>query len=231
MSRKKEGDELAGSRWRVLRATNVPQRFLALVLLLFLAKGIVTALVFPPYSGHDEVMHYAYLKVLVEGRVPLIPDLQAWRDERAQSGVVQPTFDHAPADLYKYASNHDGAAYPTDYVTPDWFGGEPYVVWAIHFGGANFYPSGWIYTGNHPPLFYLSMAPVYWLVKGLDLDTQIYFFRVATIPFGLLTVLFAYLTVRTIFPRDRFLAMTVPAFVAFQPQIAYESAMLNNDIL
>ncbi len=48
---------------------------------------------------------------------------------------------------------------------------------------------------------------------------------------GMLTVVFAYLTVRTIFPRDRFLAMTVPAFVAFQPQISYEASMLNNDIL
>src|SRR5690606_23159952 len=41
----------------------------------------------------------------------------------------------------------------------------------------------------------------------------------------------AHLTVRTLFPRDKFLAMTVPAFVAFQPQISYESTMLNNDIL
>jgi len=43
-------------------------------------------------------------------------------------------------------------------------------------------------------------------------------------------VLFAFLTTRTLFPRDRFLVMTVPAFVAFQPQISYEAAMLNNDI-
>src|SRR5699024_9371420 len=53
----------------------------------------------------------------------------------------------------------------------------------------------------------------------------------ATIPLGMLTVVLAYLTVRAIFPRDKFLAMTVPAFVAFQPQISYEAAMLNNDIL
>ena len=56
-------------------------------------------------------------------------------------------------------------------------------------------------------------------------------FRLAAIPFGMATIVFAYLTVRTLFPRDKFLAMTVPAFVAFQPQIAYESVMLNNDIL
>jgi 4-amino-4-deoxy-L-arabinose transferase-like glycosyltransferase len=123
-----------------------------------------------------------------------------------------------------------GADYPTDYVTADWFGGESRPVWAITIGG-QYYPSGWIYTGNHPPLFYLLLTPVYWLVDGFELDQQIYFFRMAAIPFGMLTVVFAYLTVRAIFPRDRFLAMTVPAFVAFQPQIAYEASMLNNDIL
>jgi 4-amino-4-deoxy-L-arabinose transferase-like glycosyltransferase len=35
---------------------------------------------------------------------------------------------------------------------------------------------------------------------------------------------------RALFPGDAFLAVTVPAFVAFQPQISYEAAMVNNDI-
>jgi 4-amino-4-deoxy-L-arabinose transferase-like glycosyltransferase len=54
---------------------------------------------------------------------------------------------------------------------------------------------------------------------------------VAAIPFGLATVLLAYLLARTLFPGDTFLAITVPSFVAFQPQVSYEAAMLNNDIL
>ena len=90
---------------------------------------------------------------------------------------------------------------------------------------------GWVYTANHPPLYFLVMTPIYWLTDGLSIEGQLYALRLAAIPFGLLTVLFAFLTVRTLFPRDRFLAVTVPAFVAFQPQIAYEAAMLNNDIL
>ena len=43
-------------------------------------------------------------------------------------------------------------------------------------------------------------------------------------------VLLAFLTVQSIFPGDRFLAITVPTFVAFQPQVSYEAAMVNNDI-
>ena len=207
-----------------------PVGFLCLLLVIFLFKGILITLIFPPYSGHDEVTHYAYLKILAEeGRVPIIPDLDEWRAAYDSGGDWQ-SFDQIPDALYKYADNMPDAEYPTDYVTADWFGGEPNPVRAISFGDVH-YPSGWIYTGNHPPLFYLLMVPVFKAVQGLDIDTQIYFFRLATIPFGMVTVLLAYLTTRTIFPRDRFLAMTVPAFVAFQPQIAYESAMLNNDIL
>jgi len=206
---------------RFVRSPDIPRRFLWLLLVIFLFKGILIALVFPPYSGHDEVMHYAYLQVLAdEGRVPVIPDLEEWRAERTRAGVQQPTFDHAPEELYDYAH----------YATGDWLGGFSYTVWSVTYLG-DYFPSGWIYTGNHPPLFYMLMTPVYWLVDDLDVDQQIHLLRMATIPFGMLTVVFAYLTVRTIFPRDRFLAMTVPAFVAFQPQISYEASMLNNDIL
>ncbi len=210
----------------LLRAASVPRRFLWLLLVIFLAKGVLIALAFPPYSGHDEVMHYAYLRTVAEeGRVPIIPDLGEWRATRTRD--AQPTFDHAPEELFKYAQKGKPKS---SFTTSDWYGGWSTTVWSVTYEG-EYYPSGWIYTGNHPPLFYLLLTPVYWLVQGLDIDQQIYVFRVATIPMGMLTVVFAYLTVRTIFPRDRFLAMTVPAFVAFQPQISYEASMLNNDIL
>lgn len=213
-----------------IRSASVPQRFLWLLLVIFLFKGILIALVFPPYSGHDEVAHYAYLRVLAEeGRVPLIPDpVEFDREYRADSDYDG--WDMIPDEFYKYASNASTSDHPTNFITQDWWGGYQEPVRAVTYDGM-YLPSGWIYTGNHPPLFYLLLTPVYWLVRDLHIDQQIYLFRMVTIPFGMLTVVFSYLTVRTIFPRDRFLAMTVPAFVAFQPQISYEASMLNNDIL
>ncbi|HWV22737.1 MAG TPA: hypothetical protein VNZ58_00975 [Thermomicrobiales bacterium] len=212
---------------RSIRTASTPARFLALLLVLFLFKGILISLVFPPYSGHDEVAHYAYLKIMADDhRVPLIPDPYEF-DREYRKDDTYSDWDMIPDEFYKYAHDEGGIG---NYTTKDWWGGYAEPVRAVTFDGM-YLPSGWVYTGNHPPLFYVFMVPVFKLVQHLDIDTQIYFFRMATIPFGLLTVLFSYLTVRTIFPRDRFLAMTVPAFVAFQPQIAYESAMLNNDIL
>lgn len=206
---------------------SVPRTFLWILLALFVAKGFVTALAFPAFSGHDEVAHYAYLRILAEeGRVPVIPELESWREEYDEHGT-DAEWDRMPEELYEYA--HQGGNVLT-YTTNDWYGGESTPVWTISYDGG-FYPSGWVYTGNHPPLFYTLMVPMYHLVKGIDTDQQLFLFRLATIPFGMVTIVLAYLTVRTLFPRDKFLAMTVPAFVAFQPQISYESVMLNNDIL
>ena len=209
------------------RKRPVPLMFLWLLLAIFAAKGIATAVAFPPYSGHDEVAHYAYLKILAEEhRVPVIPDIEDWREQYEEYKSAF-EWDKMPEDLYKYA--HVGGRI-TSYTTQDWYGGQSNPVWTVEYV-EKFYPSGWVYTGNHPPLFYALMSPVYYAIDSFDLDQQVLLLRLATIPLGMLTVVFAYLTVRTLFPRDNFLAMTVPAFVAFQPQISYEATMLNNDIL
>ncbi|MDQ3653475.1 MAG: hypothetical protein M3457_00150 [Chloroflexota bacterium] len=212
----------SGIRRRIVNAT-IEHKFLALLLLLFVAKGVLITFVHDPFSGHDEVMHYAYLEyVAVDHRLPVIPVIAEWQEaERTNEDYP---YDMAPDKLWEYCR----------YTTGDWnvgCDGRETPVWNAYWPPeqAN-YMLGWVYTANHPPLYYLYLTPFYWLTDGLSIETQLYAFRLATLPFGLLTVLFAFLTVRTLFPRDRFLAVTVPAFVAFQPQISYEAAMLNNDI-
>ena len=209
----------------VVRAASIEQKILIILLCIFAAKGFAVALIHQPFTGHDEVAHYTYLEfVATDGRVPIIPDFTEWN---AAYLAKQPdTADRMPAKLWQYCS----------YVTKDWnFCHDPRCEEPCYLQNIppdyKVGPNGWVYTANHPPLYYLYMTPVYWLTEHLSPAGQLYFFRLATIPFGLITVLFAYLTVRQLFPRDRFLAITVPAFVAFQPQISYESSMLNNDIM
>ncbi|MBA2247741.1 MAG: hypothetical protein H0W23_06405, partial [Chloroflexia bacterium] len=203
-----------------IQASTVARKFLALLLILFFAKGVVLTFVHVPYSGHDEVAHYTYLRMVAEEhRLPIIPDLTEWRDTYAETNTM--SHDLIPAVFWKYCR----------FTTPDWGAGcvgsnrLKYPAYAATLPPRNdVIPMGWVYTANHPPLYYLVMTPVYWLSASQSIEGQLYILRLAAIPFGLLTVLFAYLTTRTLFPRDRFLAMTVPAFVAFQPQIAYEAA-------
>jgi 4-amino-4-deoxy-L-arabinose transferase-like glycosyltransferase len=162
------------------------RRYLIALLCVFVAKQLVTAFLFPPFTGHDEVSHFQYLRVLAtEGRVP------TW-------------YTHTlPADLYEYHQ------------------------YALGFDDESTSP---LYTSLHPPLYFALMVPLYRLSSGMPPESIQYLLRCAAIPFGVLVVWLAYLIARAIFPHDAFLAVTVPAVVAFQPQISYEAAMVNNDI-
>lgn len=210
-----EGD----SRWPA--AT----RFIVVLLVVYALKQIFSVAAFYPFSGHDELAHFSYVRTLVnEGRIPELPDLEEWRAELSPG--EPPPFDHIPADLYDYCR------YTLDWYCepshPQWSANPPRVVTVPGFG---YFPSGYQYVANHPPLYYAAMSPVYALSSPLSPVGQHYLLRLAAIPFGLITVYAAYRSARALFPGDAFLAVTVPALVAFQPQISYEAAMVNNDIL
>jgi 4-amino-4-deoxy-L-arabinose transferase-like glycosyltransferase len=209
---------------------------LALLLVAFTGKQMFSVFAFPAFSGHDEVAHMAYLQIVAdERRIPVMPDLDEWQRTRIElRNSLSDDEDEAllPGDDIPDAF-YSWCRYVLDwYCEPDsprWGTNPPRVV-SVR---GEYFPSGWLYTANHPPLYYLLMTPVHLLSKALGLGVvgEHYALRMAAIPFGAATVLFAFLIARAIFPGDRVLQLTTPALVAFQPQIAYESAMVNNDIL
>lgn len=208
------------------------QRFLAALILLYIAKAVIFVFVFPPFSGHDETAHYSYIRTVVdEHRVPTLsqdPVLGSERQTRGNDYV-----DLIPADLYPYCRYT--LQWFCDPTNPE-YAQSPVRV-ASYGRDANGQlineAQGVQYAANHPPLYYLMMAPIYWLSERMGASdvTQMYLLRLAAIPFGLAVVLLAYFTTRLIFPRDMFLLITVPAFVALQTQISYEATMINNDIV
>jgi len=207
-----------------LRARSLAERALAVLLVCYVFKQLFAVAAFPAFSGHDEVAHVAYVRTLAtEARLPVLPELAEWRAAR-QAGDSVPG-DFLPEDLYPWCR------YVLDWHCepwhPRWGSDPPYVVTYRQ----SFYPNGVVYTANHPPLYYALMSPVYLLSRGVSLEAQQALLRLAAIPFGVATVVLAYLLARALFPNDAFLAVTVPAFVAFQPQISYEAAMVNNDIV
>ncbi len=208
------------ARWR---AMPIAQRYLALLLVAFVVKQSFLVVVSPPFTGHDEVAHYSYVRMLVdEHRMPKIVDLQEFR--AAVAAGQQIPGDYIDDDLYRYCR------YVLDWYcdlnSGQWLENPPHIVTVL----GTYYPSGWQYAANHPPGYYLLMAPIYWASEGVSPAAQQYLLRAAAIPFGVLIVALAYLLATTLFPGDRFLALTVPTFVAFQPQVSYEAAMVNNDI-
>ena len=87
-----------------------------------------------------------------------------------------------------------------------------------------------LYTAAHPPLYYLLAWPAY-LLAGTDFLARLYALRLLAIPPFLLTIWLAHALAVELFPRDDYLALTVPAAVAFQPQLGFAGAIANNDAL
>jgi 4-amino-4-deoxy-L-arabinose transferase-like glycosyltransferase len=205
------GRARSSSRTRLnVRAIPVVWQFFIALMIAYVGKEAISVVLFPPFTGHDEVAHYSYLRtVATEHRIPELNK------------------DRLPRELYQYCWYT--LAWRPCYPANEEYRANPPQV-AIYDDG-NIYPVGMQYAANHPPLYYFLMTPVYWLTDGESPAFQVYVIRALTIPFGMLTVLLAFLMVRQIFPGDRFLSITVPAFVAWQPQVSYEAAMLNNDIL
>ena len=200
-------------------------RFIIVLLLLYTAKQIFSVAAYYPFSGHDELAHFSYVRTVVtEGRLPELPDLEAWR--AGLNGGEPPPTDGIPAELYPYCR------FTLDwYCEPDsarWSADPPRIVTVP---GRGYFPSGYQYAANHPPLYYATMAPLYVISSSLSPVSQHYLLRLGAIPFGVLTVFAAYRAVRALFPGDAFLTVTVPSLVAFQPQVSYEAAMVNNDVV
>ena len=210
---------LGGERWP--QAT----RFIVVLLILYAVKQIFSVAAYYPFSGHDELAHFSYVRTLVtEGRLPELPDLTAWR--AGLNGGDPPPTDEIPAELYPYC--RFALDWYCDPDSPRWGDDPPRIVTVP---GMGYYPSGYQYAANHPPLYYATMAPLFAASSGASPVAQHYLLRAAAIPFGLLTVYAAYRATRSLFPGDAFLTVTVPALVAFQPQVSYEAAMVNNDIV
>jgi len=221
----------AARAWLQIRAWPLTRKFLLVLCVVYLAKQALTVVIFPPFTGHDEVAHYAYVETVAdEHRVPVLPDLTGWPPPNTEQPPPPPG-DYIPDDLYRYCLYILGwqGGNVCEPANPWYAANPPHVV--RYNKGVGFKPVGYQYAATHPPLYYLLMTPLSWLSNSASAETRLFLFRFAAIPFGLLTVILSYLTVRALFPRDAFLAITVPAYVAFQPQISYEAAMLNNDIL
>lgn len=87
-----------------------------------------------------------------------------------------------------------------------------------------------VYTANHPPLYYLLALPLYRLAP-VDVESRLFALRLFSVPLFLLVIWLTYLLTLTLYPGERFLAVTAPALVAFQPQLSFEGAIVNNDVL
>ena len=66
-----------GERWRSISALD---QFLIVLSVVYIAKQVLFVFAFAPFTGHDEVAHYGYVRtVATEGRLPVLPELETWQ--------------------------------------------------------------------------------------------------------------------------------------------------------
>lgn len=173
-----------------------------LFLALSLVRGILYASVIPPWQAPDEIAHFEYISLLYQKRHLLQPDDAS---PLLQQEIISSLYEH------RFWSH---IPYPEPETMPLSLAEIPFVGGSSVLGRFSLaYPLGALFFGS---VFYQ------------DIITQLYAMRLLSVGLGMLVVATAFLTVRELFPNDKFLLLTVPAWISFSPQHTYITSSVSD---
>jgi hypothetical protein len=176
------------------------RRFLLLLLVLAFVRGLVYLAVFPPWQHYDEPTHFEYVRLIAERRRLPGPDDYELAMRQEIAASMQ------AADFWK------GMQVPTIQFWSD----QP--------------PSIGVSELQHPPLYYALEALPQLLVMYQDVETQLYLARLGSVLLYVLVVASAYGLLQELWPRRRWLPVSVAAFVALLPPFTDLMSAVNNDV-
>lgn len=84
---------------------------------------------------------------------------------------------------------------------------------------------------DYPPAYYLYISPFYLLSYEQNILIRVIFARIANIPLYVLTIYFAYLTLKRVFHESFQLQIVALLWVSFHPMFSYVSAGVTSDSL
>ncbi len=87
------------------------------------------------------------------------------------------------------------------------------------------------YESHQPPAYYLLAAPLYNATARFPLEERVAVLRLLSVVLSGITVLLAFLVVRSIFPEELPLQLAVSAFIAFLPMRSAIAGSISNDAL
>jgi len=169
---------------------------------LSLVRGIFYASVVPPWQAPDEIAHLEYIGLLYEKRHLLQPDDAS---PILQQRIICSMYEHR---FWSYIS------YPEPETMPSSLAEIPFVGWSTVLGRFSLaYPLSALFFG---PVAYQ------------DIVTQLYVMRLVSVILGMFVVAMAFLTVRELFPNEKFLLVAVPAWIVFLPQHTYITSSVSD---
>ena len=175
-------------------------KFLALLLVLMLVRGLLYLVVFPPWQHYDEPTHFEYVRLIAErGILPQDGDY----DLEMRREIV--------ASMRETGFWGESGAPPIDFwseIPPD-IGISELV---------------------HPPLYYMLLAGLQPLAVHQGVEVQLYLARLGSILLGLAVAASAFGLAAEVLPRRRMLPVAVVAFIAFLPPFLALMTSVNNDV-
>lgn len=187
---------------------------LILLVSLTLIRGVLYLSIFPPFLAPDETAHFEAIRLI--GQENQWPTASVYSVTPMHPEMV-PVFEKfriwSLVNLYSPTRNLG--------VTNNLF--------------IDYYPTQIagkeVAADSYLMLYHLILAPLSGATASFDLVTQVYLLRFVSVLFATGTVVFAWFTVRSIFPAEMGYAMAVGAFITFWPMHTHVDASIAVDSL
>jgi hypothetical protein len=152
-----------------------PSRAIACLLLGHLLLGAAHVALLPPWEGFDETAHYSYVQQLVDRwELPRVHSARISADVEAYARRGPMPYASAPAE--------DGLTYRGLFASPaDVVARAGALVHGRPETPRRYAPgAGLNYQANHPPLYYLALAPVYLATRQWSWAAHLFSLRLAS---------------------------------------------------
>jgi len=192
-------------------------RWIWVIVLITLIKGLVWASVFPLFQAPDEEAHFAYVQYWVENKE--IPWLLPQDRENGLSKQFDKTLNTLEFNEVKF-----NPLYQQDFKSDSIMGtNEKEIIQNQLDPKSNRDYQGYSY----PPLPHLLNIPAYLLFRG-DVLAQAMAMRLTSVFLSIITMLLIYSGLRQLF-EDKKMAVGTTVLIMFQPMFSYLSSVINND--
>ncbi|MHB8895967.1 MAG: ArnT family glycosyltransferase [Candidatus Geothermincolia bacterium] len=198
--------------------------FLLTIVLMLAGYSLLT----PAGEGFDEVRHYSYISELATtGRIPNLKKdtLDAGWQRQHSNYPVQ----YSPAPSVEVVQ---GPTYQEFFQEPKAQQEKGAARWYNPTASSTYKPGKNLNSaGEHPPLYYLVMAPFFLLAKGWSFGDRLILLRLASVLLVGLSAIFFWLIIKEEKKKGLIIWLLAGTIVVLTPSFFYDLARVGNDSL
>lgn len=195
------------------------RKFVLLLLLFTLVKGLVWSLVTPPFQAPDEQNHFAYVQFVAEKGHRSVP----WGESNTSLEL------DATLKLIKFSQTGDHPFYIPEFTKGGKGAHETEVLNLPQQSRRQFIK---LAAGSaNPPLYYLGGAFFYKIFENGSIFSRVYAIRFFSVLLGIATVYFAYRTIKLFAPGNKNLQLIIPTVLSLHPSFTFTTSTITIDAL